>query len=199
MKRSVKPTPQTAPPPILSRAHQVRSKCIPLDVPTDREEMLDVLNGERLESPLVNMTLTSGIPVGMPTLRVRERQPSRKARQLAIFLRIDQEMPMIRHQAIGQKPCSRSIHGLFQSSFKGLRSAPQPLCSQGRLKKLTQRLTQKLTCKRKLMLRNNFRRSRNDDLATTDPSIRPNIDDPIRRFDDIHVMFDHDNRVALSN
>src|SRR5205085_9171862 len=40
-----------------------------------------------------------------------------------------------------------------------------------------------------------FRRSRTDNLAPTLAPFRPEIDDPIRAFDHLEIMLDHDQRV----
>ena len=50
---------------------------------------------------------------------------------------------------------------------------------------------------RSLYHSNLFRRSHRDNFSTFIATLRTEIDDPIRAFDHVHVVFDDDNRAPL--
>ena len=52
-------------------------------------------------------------------------------------------------------------------------------------------------CVAALDLRHIFWRAGRNDSAPAVPTFGPHINQPIRRFDDIKIVFDHNNRVAL--
>src|SRR5688572_20667934 len=57
--------------------------------------------------------------MGVPALGVRERQPADESGELAIAARPDDEMPVIRHEAVGQEASFGPLDGLQQDVLKG--------------------------------------------------------------------------------
>lgn len=55
---------KAGPGPLFGERAEAGSQRVSLDIPTRR------LNGKRLETPLINVTGTGGLVVGVPTLRV---------------------------------------------------------------------------------------------------------------------------------
>ena len=95
------------------------AQSVSLDIPGDGVEMVVLLNGERLETPLIEVASAARSAKGVPALRVSQCQPAHELRQLAVLSRPDQQMPMVGHQAIGQKPRLRSFDSLSQHSLEG--------------------------------------------------------------------------------
>src|ERR1700723_999988 len=60
-----------------------------------------------------------------------------------------------------------------------------------------QRGTQIMSRVRSLVRRNLLRRSDRDDAAAVVPAFGSQIHDPVGRLDDVQIVFDHDDRVAL--
>ncbi len=54
-----------------------------------------VLDGERFETALIQMTRPGGMTIRVMTLRVDEREPAQEEREFAILVRPDEQMPMI--------------------------------------------------------------------------------------------------------
>ena len=59
------------------------------------------LDRKRLEAALINRSGPGGVMVGMPALRVRDGNPPQHLGEFPIMPRPEEEMPVIRHQAIG--------------------------------------------------------------------------------------------------
>ena len=112
--------PEAAPPPILRPTNQIRSQGVPFDVAAHGEKMVFGLNRERLEPPLIHVAGTAAVTMGVPTLRVRERKPSNKTRKFPVRVRLDHEVPMIRHQTPGQKVGGVAIDRLLENSLQCL-------------------------------------------------------------------------------
>src|SRR5260370_29915898 len=70
--------------------------------------MLIRLDRERFETPLIQMTASNILIVGMPSLRVGQRQPMHEIGQLAILAGPQHQVPMVWHQAIGEQ--AHSMH-----------------------------------------------------------------------------------------
>ena len=60
---------------------------VSLDIAVQRQIVLVRLDRERLESSLVQMAAADILVVGMPALRVPQRQPAYEIRQFAVLLR----------------------------------------------------------------------------------------------------------------
>ena len=81
------PTMKAAPPPSFGTFGQIRRQGIPFHVAANRVEVVIILDGKRLEPTLIDVSTAAAVAVSMPTLGVRQRQPTRASRQLAIFPR----------------------------------------------------------------------------------------------------------------
>ena len=86
--------------------------------PSDRQKVIVILNRKRLEPPLIDMPGPRRLAMCMPALGVRQCQPANKPRQLIIFPRPHDQVPVISHQAIRQKSCACSSHRLFKHTLE---------------------------------------------------------------------------------
>ena len=75
---------QTPPKPLFGPTHQSRSKCITLHIAADRPIMVILRNGKRFVSALIQRPAADVSVMGMPALRVRERQPVNEIRKFAV-------------------------------------------------------------------------------------------------------------------
>ena len=116
--RSREPAIQTAPTPVFRPLHLIRSQSIAFHIPADGQKVVIVLNRKRFESPLIKMTRPSRFAMRVPPLRVSQRQPANKARQLIIVLRPHHQVPVISHQTIRKQPRSGSSHGFLKYPLK---------------------------------------------------------------------------------
>src|SRR3972149_7395692 len=66
--------------------------------------MLVPLHRKCLEPALVQMPLARRLAVRMPALRVRQRHPRQKPREVPVAAWPQHQMPMIRHEAIREGP-----------------------------------------------------------------------------------------------
>ena len=66
--RCVRPPPQTAKPPLVGPVAQTGRVSIPLHIPADREKVMVILDGKRLESALIQMAVSSGVIMSMMPL-----------------------------------------------------------------------------------------------------------------------------------
>ena len=82
--------------------------------------MFIALDRKRLEAALINMSRPSAVAMRMPPLRVRETEPAHKPRQFAIFVRLQDQVPVIRHQSKGEDFRPGSFHSRDQNPFKRL-------------------------------------------------------------------------------
>lgn len=80
--------------------------------------MLVGLNRKGLESPLIYRPAAHRMPMGMPALRMRHRNPSHHLRKLSIVTRPQEQMPVIRHQTICRNPYVGSLIGFAENVFK---------------------------------------------------------------------------------
>src|SRR3954447_2991572 len=72
------------------------------------------------------------------------------------------------------------------------------LCRLRRLRRpARQRLAQEAAGMALRRLDDVLRPTGRDDLAASIASLRPHIDDPIRRLDHFEIVLDHDNRISL--
>jgi len=110
---------QAAPTPILRTGHQIRTQRIPFDVAAKRVKVVVLLDRERLKPPLIHVSAAGVLPVRVPTLRVRQRQPARESRQFPILARPHHEVPMVGEHTVSQQPRIRSFDGLGQHTFEG--------------------------------------------------------------------------------
>ena len=93
---------RAAPLPILRVRHQARSQWIPLDIPAEDQEVPVTLHGDRLESALVDGTPALASVCPPPALRVGACQPMHETREAVVGFGPDDEVPVIRHDAVGE-------------------------------------------------------------------------------------------------
>jgi len=86
------------------------------------------LHRKRLETALIDWTRPGGVMVGMPALRMGDGDPPQHLRELPITPRPEEEMPVIRHQAIGCDTHPGLGVGLSQNPLK--RSVARGLVKQ---------------------------------------------------------------------
>lgn len=115
---SVGRPPQATPPPGFRPLHQSSPEGVALHVPAHRQQMLVGLDHEGFEPPLIQMPCSDRLPMGMPPLRMGERQPAHESRQVTILSRPDDEMPVVRHDTVGQQSHRHAFTGLRQDPFK---------------------------------------------------------------------------------
>ncbi len=119
------------PTPILGSFHQIGAQGIPFHITANGAEVLVILHRNRLEPALIQVSAAAAVTVSMTTLRVCQRQPTRKPIQSTIFPRPHHQMPMIRQHTTSQQPRLGPFHRLFQHPHKSLVVAlflkdPQP-------------------------------------------------------------------------
>lgn len=81
--------------------------------------MLGGLHRKGFETALIDRPGPSRVMVRMPALRMRDRDPPPHLGELPIMSRPEEEMPMLRHQAIGGDPYPGLAMGLGQNLPKG--------------------------------------------------------------------------------
>src|SRR5262249_30616463 len=91
---------EARPRPVLSTGHDSRSKRVLLHIAADREEVPIGLDGEGLESSLIDRPSSGGAARGVPPLAVRAAKPMHEPRKLALLARPQHQMEVIRHQAV---------------------------------------------------------------------------------------------------
>jgi len=67
---------------------------------SDTQQMLVRLGHERFEPALIEMSCSHRLPMGMPPLRMGERESVLQSRQIAILSGPDDEMPVVGHDAV---------------------------------------------------------------------------------------------------
>ena len=80
--------------------------------------MVVLLNRERLESALIDVPRAGRMPVGVPALRMGQRQPADESRQVAVLARPNDQMPMIRHDAVSEQPHRNSVERFVKHPFE---------------------------------------------------------------------------------
>ena len=113
-------TPQTRPAPLLCTDYQTRAQGIALDVPAHHQKMIIRLHGEGLEAPLVQMAGSGRSMMGMPALRVGQRHPGHELREFPISPWPQHEMPVVRHDAVGENSHRRACVRLAKHALKRL-------------------------------------------------------------------------------
>jgi len=76
--------------------------------------------GRLLKTTLVDVPRPGRVVMSMPAHAVRMRQPAHKPRQLSVFLRPQDQVPVIGHQTVGQQPRGLFGHGFQKHPLKGL-------------------------------------------------------------------------------
>ena len=103
--------PQASPTPLFCSIDQIGLECVAFNIPADRQKMFIILDGKGFKSALIKMTGSGISAMSVPALRVCQREPADKSRQLSIFVRFDDEVPVIAQHAKRQTPIdpSRSV------------------------------------------------------------------------------------------
>jgi hypothetical protein len=98
----VVPTPIATPPPVDRIAHEPRADRVPLNVPAHSQEVFVLLHRNRFITTLVDRAITLNAAMGVPALCVSPRDEVHQPGQIIISLGSNDEVPMIRHQAVGE-------------------------------------------------------------------------------------------------
>lgn len=114
------PSPKTAPLPCLGSVDQTCPQGIALHIAAEGDKMSFILHRERLESALVDVPRPCTMTMGMPPLCVGEGQPASEAGKILVFFGPDDQVPVIRQDAIGQQPHVDPLDRLMEDIFKGL-------------------------------------------------------------------------------
>lgn len=101
-RRSVFPAMQAAPPPVFRTLHQIRPQRIPLHIPAQHVEMVVFLHRKGLEPALVHVAGSRTMPVRVPAVCGRQRQPTGEPGQLPVFPGPHDQV--VREQAIRANP-----------------------------------------------------------------------------------------------
>jgi hypothetical protein len=91
---AVTPTPKTTVTPLVGLMAEFSSISISLDISTNRQEMVVVLNRERLVATLVHMSFADCAIMRVVTLGVRQRKPLTEPPHFPVYLRANHHMPM---------------------------------------------------------------------------------------------------------
>src|SRR5271157_5061226 len=114
------PRPQAAPTPVLRSRNTRCTHGIPLDVSQNGQQMFVALHREALESSLIKMSVTHGPMRDPPAHCMRVRQPTEESRDLAVCLRPDNKVPMVRQDTVGQDADRVSLVRLDHDPLKRL-------------------------------------------------------------------------------
>jgi len=71
--------------------------------------MVVLLDGKRFEAALVKMACSHAMSVSMVPLRVGQGQPADETGKQTVGLGPGDQMPMVRHQAVGEQPRLESL------------------------------------------------------------------------------------------
>ena len=100
--------PQATPPPGFCWCDQSRSERVAFHRATHRQKMFIGLYDKGFEAALIEMSCSHRLPMGMPPLRMGEREPVHEARQVAILSWLNDEIPVVGHDAVGRRIETRS-------------------------------------------------------------------------------------------
>jgi hypothetical protein len=114
------PVAQAGPPPVRRPADQPGPERVPLDVPQDRVQVVVLLDGERLEPPLVQVAGPGRVVVGVPPHGMRVRQPPEKVRHVPVGNRPEDEVPVVGHQTVREDSDRMKGPGLVHDPEEGV-------------------------------------------------------------------------------
>jgi len=114
------PTAQRTPSPVLGTSDQASPQGVALNVPADQQKVFVILDGETLETALINMPLASCPVVGMQPHCVREQNPSQEIAHSAVFCRLQHKMPVVGHELVSQHPAGVSLQSLGEDLLEGI-------------------------------------------------------------------------------
>jgi len=110
--------PQTRPRPGLSPSHQSGPERIPLDVSQDRPEMRVLLDWERLEPALPDVSASA--VVSMISSDVRRHHPLHPTTQVAVLSRPQHHVEVIGHQTVRKHPHRQPVQRIRQQPYERL-------------------------------------------------------------------------------
>jgi hypothetical protein len=96
--------PEPGPAPVLGSFDEVCPQRVSLDVAADRQKVFVCVNRKRFEPSLVERPRAERPMNVVPPHRVRHGESVHVGRKIAIVLRPEHEVPVIRHQAKGEQP-----------------------------------------------------------------------------------------------
>ncbi len=105
---------------MLRARNEIRPQRIALDIANDLVKVFVRFSRERLVAALIEMTVTHAAPVDLPVARVRDGQLLHERREIAIALRPQNQMPVVRHQAVAQNPHWATLERLLEDLLKRL-------------------------------------------------------------------------------
>ena len=118
--RSVKANVDAGVRPLLRLPHQAGALRISFHIPHQRQEMAVRFHQQRFVPALINVAIPHRLGFGVITLRVGHGDALQELRQIAVRSRVEDQMPMIRHQAISQKAHGHQIQALRDDSQESL-------------------------------------------------------------------------------
>lgn len=110
--------PEARPPPRFRARHQPGAHGIPFHVPAHLEEMRIGLDRKGLVPTLVDMPGTRRLMGSVPPLRVCHGQPAHEGDQHTIRGRIEDEVPVVRHDAMCEDPHLRPLLRLSEDALE---------------------------------------------------------------------------------
>lgn len=110
--------PQARPGPVLGPGNQRRAEGVALDVARDGHEMFVVLDRERLEPALPDVSAMGIMPEIAPN--VRRHQPLHPPREVAVAVGPQDEVEVVGHQAVGEQSHGQPQTRLADDAEEGL-------------------------------------------------------------------------------
>jgi hypothetical protein len=110
---------QAAPRPVLRASDEAGPKRVPLDVPTHAHELARFLDRIGLEATLVDGSLTDAVAVAAPPPRVGSAYPIHQLRQPVRVGRTQDEVELVRQNAVGDEPYGMLPKALLEHGQKG--------------------------------------------------------------------------------
>lgn len=112
------PPPEARPSPVLCLADQFGSECVASHITGDGQEVLIRLDRKRLEAALIDRTGSGGVVRRKPSLRMGDGDPAENFRQFPVMPWPEEEMPVIRHEAVGRDPQAGLSMGFRENLLK---------------------------------------------------------------------------------
>ena len=105
--------------PVFRTSHQLRAQGIALHIARDRQEMLIGLDGKGFEAALIDRAGSRRVIVGVPALCMGDGDSADDFGEFSVMSRPEEEVPVIRHQAIGGDADPGLGLGFSENRFKG--------------------------------------------------------------------------------
>jgi hypothetical protein len=115
----VHPPPEARVLPGLGASNKVRPECVPLDIANDLVKVLIAFDRERLLAALIEMAVSHAAPGHLPVARVGDGQLLHEGAEIAIMLRPQHHVPVVRHQRVGQNPHRTRFERPFENPLEG--------------------------------------------------------------------------------